>query len=180
MLPNYFKILEIPEDASEMEIKQAYRKKSEEFHPSENKSPNALDNFILVNEAYEILIHKNTHEIYLVDYNTAHDPLKYEVYYYWINKARTRAAQHAGLTMKEFLNSPFYKGTHMNGYPSLVVYLVVGILLLIAPFVTVVMIDVDNVGIVGILAVIFIAWPLGLYFFVQAASGFQSMRKYMH
>ncbi|MBS1657214.1 MAG: J domain-containing protein [Chitinophagales bacterium] len=180
MLPNYFKILEITEDASEMEIKRAYRSKAKEFHPSENKAPDALDKFILVNEAYEILIHKNTHEIYLVDYNSTHDPLKYEVYYYWINKARTRAAQHAGLTMKEFLNSKFYKNTFVNSYPTLIAYLVIGILMLIAPFVTVVMIDVNNVGIVGILAVIFIAWPLGLYFFVQAASGFQMMRKYMH
>jgi len=179
MLPDYFKILEIPQDASEMEIKRAYRKKARDFHPSQNKTPNALDKFILVNEAYEILIHKNTHEIYLEDYNTAHDPLKSEVYYYWINAARTRAAQHAGLSMKEFLNNKFYKNTHMYSYPSLVVFLIVGILLLIAPFITVLMAQ-DRFGVFGVLAVIFIAWPLGLYFFVQAATGFQSMRKYMH
>ena len=179
MLPDYFKILDIPQDASEMEIKRAYRKEAREFHPSENKAPDALDKFILVNEAYEILIHKNTHEIYLVDYNTTHDPLKYEVYYYWINNARTRAAQHAGLSMKEFLNSAFYRNTHMYSYPTLVIFLVVGLLLLIAPFITILMAQ-DQMGVVGILAVIFIAWPLGLYFFVQAASGFQSMKKYMH
>jgi len=179
MLPDYFKILELPQDASEMEIKRAYRKKAREFHPSENKSASALDNFILVNEAYEILIHKNTHEIYLVDFNTTHDPLKYEVYYYWINNARTRAAQHAGLSMKEFLDTKFYKNTHMYSYPALMVFLAIGLLLLIAPFVTILMAQ-DKMGVIGILAVIFIAWPLGLYFFVQAASGFQSMRKYMH
>src|SRR5205823_7075963 len=104
MLPDYFNILEIPRDASETEIKRAYRKKAREFHPGDNKSANALDNFILINEAYEILIHKNTHEIYLEDFNSAHDPLEDPKYYYFINAARTRAAQHAALSMKEFLN----------------------------------------------------------------------------
>src|SRR5215471_7725179 len=102
MLPNYFEILGIPEDASEMEIKRAYRAKAREYHPSNNKSPDALDKFILADEAYEILIHKNTHQIYLEDYKTDHDPLKYEVYYYWINAARTRAAKHASMTWDNF------------------------------------------------------------------------------
>ena len=179
MLPDYFKILEIPQDASEMEIKRAYRKKSREFHPDINKAPNSLDQFILVNEAYEILIHKNTHEIYLQDFNTNHDPLKYEVYYYWINAARTRAAQHASLSTSEFVNTKFYKNTHLYSYPSLMAFLIIGLILLIAPFVTVVTAQ-ESLGIWFILAVIFIAWPLGLYFFVQAAIGFTSMKKYMH
>jgi hypothetical protein len=177
MLPDYFKILEIQQDASEMEIKRGYRKKSREFHPSENKASDALDKFILVNEAYEILIHKNTHETYLGDLNTNQDPLTSEVYYYWINTARTRAAQHAALPMKEFLNTSFYRDTHMWSRPTLMVFLIIGLLLLVAPFV--VILTVQDKSIVAIMAVIFIAWPLGLYFFVQAASGFQSMKKFI-
>lgn len=179
MLPDYFKILEIPEDASEMEIKRAYRQKAKELHPSQNKSPEALDNFILINEAYEILIHKNTHEIYLQDFRTHHDPLKYEVYYYWINAARTRAAQHAALSMNEFQQSKFFKKTHLYSYPMLIFFLIIGVLLLVAPFITVITAQ-ESLGVFFILAVIFIAWPAGLYFFVQAAIGFQSMKKYMH
>jgi hypothetical protein len=52
------------------------------------------------------------------------------------------------------------------------------LLLLLAPF-AVILLAQDKLGVVGVLAVIFLAWPLGLYFFVQAASGFQSMTKYM-
>lgn len=179
MLPDYMSILEIPKDASEMEIKRAYRKKSKELHPAANHSPDALDKFILVNEAYEILIHKNTHEIYMQDFNTNNDPLKYEVYYYWINAARTRAAQHAAMSIAEFLNTKFYRNTYLYSYPTLLVFMVLGVILLVAPFVTVVMAQ-QSMGIFFILAVIFIAWPLGLYFFVQSAIGFQSMKKYMH
>ena len=178
MLPDYFKILEIPQDASEMEIKRAYRSKAREFHPSENKAPDALDNFILINEAYEILIHKNTHEIYLEDYRISGDPLKSEVYYYWINSARTRAAQHAVLSMKEFLNTGFYRDTHMWSYPSLIMFLIVGLILLLTPFLVILTAQ-EKLGVVGVLAVIFLAWPLGLYFFVQAASGFQAMKKFL-
>lgn len=178
MLPNYFEILGIPQDASEYEIKQAYRKKAKEFHPSNNKSPDALDKFILINEAYEILIHRNTHEIYLQDFNTAHDPLKHEPYYYWINVARTRAAQHAGLTLNEFLNTPFYRDTYMHSRPTLIIFMIIGLILLVAPFASILLAQ-DRIGVLGILAVIFVAWPAGLYFFVQSASGFQSMKKYM-
>ncbi len=178
MVADYFKILEIPEDASEMEIKRAYRQKAKQFHPSLNKSSDAIDQFILVNEAYEILIHKNTHEIYLQDFRTHHDPLKHEVYYYWINAARTRAAQHASLSTSEFVKTKFYRNTHMYSYPLLLLFLILGLLLLLAPFVAVVTVE-QSLGIFFILSVIFIAWPLGLYFFVQSAIGFQSMKKYM-
>ncbi len=178
MLPDYFKVLDIPQDASEYEIKRAYRKKAVEYHPSVNKSPDALDKFILINEAFEILIHKNTHEIYLEDLKTGHDPLKYEAYYYWINHARTRAAQHAGLSLKEFLRTDFFKDTYMHPYPVLIMFLILGVVLLIVPFFTILVAQ-DQIGVLGILAVIFIAWPAGLYFFVQSASGLQSMKKYM-
>ncbi|MBA3647906.1 MAG: J domain-containing protein [Chitinophagales bacterium] len=179
MLPNYFEILGLSEDASEMEIKRAYRNKSREYHPSSNKSPGALDQFILVNEAYEILIHKNTHEIYLEDYKTDHDPLKYEVYYYWINAARTRAAKHASMTWGNFTQTKFYQRTHLYTNSTLMAFLVIGIVLLIIPFLLVVLGQQHfNVG--WILAVVFISWPIGLYLFVQAAVGFQSMKKYMH
>jgi hypothetical protein len=179
MLPDYFKILEIPQDASEMEIKRAYRKKAKEYHPSVNKDQDSLDRFILVNEAYEILIHKNTHEIYLLDMSTHQDPLKHEVYYYWVNAARTRAAQHASLSMNEFQESKFYKKTHMYAYPTLVFFLILGLVLLIAPFI-VILLGQQKIHIAIILGVIFISWPAGLYFFVQSAIGFQSMKKYMH
>lgn len=179
MVPDYFTILGIPKDASEMEIKRAYRQKAKDYHPAINRAPDSLDNFILVNEAYEILIHKNTHEIYLQDFNTKNDPLKYEVYYYWVNAARTRAAQHATLSPQEFLNTKFYRHTYLYSYPTLIIFLVVGVILLVAPFVTVVLAQ-QSMGIFVILGVIFIAWPLGLYFFVQSAIGFQSMKRYMH
>ena len=61
----------------------------------------------------------------------------------------------------------------------LIFFLIIGVLLLVAPFITVITAQ-ESLGVFFILAVIFIAWPAGLYFFVQAAIGFQSMKKFMH
>lgn len=50
---NYYKILGIPFNSTQNEIKSAYRKKAKQFHPDINKD-NA-DMFIQIKEAYDIL-----------------------------------------------------------------------------------------------------------------------------
>ena len=52
---DYYEVLGISRDASESEIKKAFRKKAMEFHPDRNKSPEAEEKFKEVNEAYEVL-----------------------------------------------------------------------------------------------------------------------------
>lgn len=55
MFPNYYKVLGLSSTASKEEIKKAYRKLALEFHPDKNKSPDAHEKFIEINEAYLIL-----------------------------------------------------------------------------------------------------------------------------
>jgi DnaJ-class molecular chaperone len=52
---NYYRILGIDEDATESDIKSAYRKLVKENHPDRNKSPRAVDVFKNVQDAYTIL-----------------------------------------------------------------------------------------------------------------------------
>lgn len=52
---DYYKILGVSRDASEEEIKKAYRRLARKYHPDVNKSPDAEERFKEINEAYEVL-----------------------------------------------------------------------------------------------------------------------------
>ena len=53
---DYYEVLGVGREASENEIKLAYRKLAKQYHPDLNKTdPNAKDKFIEVQEAYEVL-----------------------------------------------------------------------------------------------------------------------------
>lgn len=52
---DYYEILGVPRDASEQEIKKAYRRLARQYHPDVNKSPEAEARFKEINEAYQVL-----------------------------------------------------------------------------------------------------------------------------
>jgi len=53
---NPYDVLEIPKDASDKDIKDAYKQLAKIWHPDKNKSPNAEEKFKEINKAYNILI----------------------------------------------------------------------------------------------------------------------------
>lgn len=61
---DYYKILEIPKNATDEDIKKAYRKLALKYHPDKNKSPGAEERFKEVAEAYEVLSDKKKRDIY--------------------------------------------------------------------------------------------------------------------
>ena len=52
---DYYEVLGVGRDASQEEIRKAYRKLARKYHPDVNKSPDAEEKFKEVKEAYEVL-----------------------------------------------------------------------------------------------------------------------------
>lgn len=61
---DYYKMLGIARNASEDEIKKAYRRLALKYHPDKNKAPGAEERFKEVAEAYEVLSDKRKRDIY--------------------------------------------------------------------------------------------------------------------
>lgn len=61
---DYYEVLGVSKDASEAEIKSAFRKKAKEFHPDINKSPDAPEKFKEAQEAYACLSDKDNRAKY--------------------------------------------------------------------------------------------------------------------
>ena len=61
---DYYEVLGVSKDASDAEIKSAFRKKAKEFHPDLNKSPDAAEKFKEAQEAYACLSDKDNRAKY--------------------------------------------------------------------------------------------------------------------
>jgi len=52
---DYYEILQVPRDATDADIKKAYRRLAMKYHPDVNNSPDANETFKEINEAYHVL-----------------------------------------------------------------------------------------------------------------------------
>lgn len=74
---DYYEILGINKNATEKEIKGAYRKLAMQYHPDKNSAPDAEEKFKEVSEAYEILSDPAKREKYDKFGHNAFDPNAY-------------------------------------------------------------------------------------------------------
>ena len=61
---DYYELLGVPRDASEADVKKAFRRLARELHPDVSDAPDAHDRFREVVEAYEVLSKSETRELY--------------------------------------------------------------------------------------------------------------------
>lgn len=69
-MKDFYRILGLNQNCSAQEIKSAYRKLAQEWHPDKNKSPNAQERFIEIHEAYEFLSNPDKRKFYDSLHNT--------------------------------------------------------------------------------------------------------------
>src|SRR5690554_122003 len=103
MLSQYYDILGLPENASEEDIRRAYRRKAKEFHPDINKSPDANSKFLLVKKAYEVLMNRDT---YFSRRTYSTNPMSsYEAYMAHKQAQEEKLRQEARMRYQDFLKS---------------------------------------------------------------------------
>jgi len=127
-LIDYYSILDLPSDSSVEEIKKAYRKKARIYHPDINHSPDAIDIFISITEAYEFLL--ANHERIKADseaYNQAmEDWRKYRQ-----DRSRKKARVYARTSYGTFKNTRFYKSTRILDGTTIIFSFIISVLVLV-------------------------------------------------
>lgn len=61
---DYYDVLGVTKNATDKELKSAYRKLALQWHPDKNKSPEATEKFKEINEAYEVLNNSEKRKAY--------------------------------------------------------------------------------------------------------------------
>lgn len=64
MTKEYYKLLGVSEDASQKEIKKAYREKAKKYHPDSNSGESNEEKFKKINKAYDVLSDEEKREKY--------------------------------------------------------------------------------------------------------------------
>lgn len=115
-MADYYTLLGVPANATEAEIRTAYRKKAKLYHPDVNKSPDAHSLFLLVTAAYETLINPAKRQRYNHRSSSPTSGNGFQTYQEWMKAKRAQAEHEAKLRYYEFLKSrekfrksPYYR-----------------------------------------------------------------------
>jgi hypothetical protein len=103
-MADYYSLLGVASNASEAEIRAAYRKKAKLYHPDVNKSPDAHSLFVMLTSAYETLINPNKRE----RYNAKSNPTSsgsFQTYQEWVKAKRAKAEFEAKMRYYEFIKN---------------------------------------------------------------------------
>lgn len=103
-MADYYQLLGVPTNASDVEIRTAYRKKAKLYHPDVNKSPDAHALFVLLTTAYETLINPLKRERYngKTSKSSSND---FQTYQEWVKIKKAKAEHEAKMRYYEFLKN---------------------------------------------------------------------------
>lgn len=184
MAANYYKILGLNPKASAEDIKRAYRKKAMASHPDVNPAPGATDQFVRINEAYDILSDAQKRLVYDRRLNQAQRPPSTptpptgapdQAYRDWVAQAQARARQSARMSYEDFKKSRFSRAE-----ATIFLYLqfvIMGTMMLLGLFIL--SLPVNGMLFVDWRAIFFalITTPVSMKIFKEALSGIRQIRE---
>lgn len=126
-MKKYYQILGLKSDASEEEIKKAYRKKALKIHPDRNPAPNAEEQFVELHEAYTFLTFSVKQPSPKPKTQSKPQPKWNKTY------VRTQGQSFANQSVDEFENSLFYKSTKVFIRLVDVLFIIIGFVMILIP-----------------------------------------------
>ncbi len=104
MLIDYYDVLGVAKSASLEQIKSAFRKLAHQWHPDKNKSPDAHNIFIKINEAYLILSDPEAREKYDKEYSSVFVQESFVDFDLnkWVYNAREQGTRFANMNFEQY------------------------------------------------------------------------------
>ena len=133
----YYQVLGLDPGCSMTDIKRAYRVKAKLYHPDLNRSADAQEKFIEVNEAYEFFLARDYRARQAQVEEKMSTAEMQEMFNEWIRRermrARARAARAAKKKFEEFRNSPLYRTSNLLSIGADYVVIFIGTLIILVP-----------------------------------------------
>lgn len=163
-MEEYLKILGLSGEVSIPQIKKAYRQMAKMYHPDINKSPNANELFLLINEAYIFLInYKSGKYSSNVNRTNKKENISYDE---WIKKERARAkakaAYHAKQKYEEFMQSKTYKSAMIINVLSDYIFISIALIMIIVPITMYVKYGIEPQNIANTITAMFFSILIGI------------------
>lgn len=140
-MKDYYQILGLEEGAGLEQIKKAYRHLAKKYHPDSSHSQRSDVRFIEVNEAYEFLSDAGRRASYEQRRKISREEQlrREDIYQKWVQQqqdlARKRAQRHTSTSFEEFSGSPIYRTAMMVDRVYNYIFIAVGLIITILPFV---------------------------------------------
>ena len=160
---DYYKVLNISENATLEEIKKAFRELAKEYHPDKNKSSDASVKFREVFEAYEILKDKITKDIFderrrkfynkqSAEFNNE-KYTKSDAYENVKTEANKRAEYFSKMTFDDFLQSSIFMLKKVTSKFALILMFLFGLFMIFFGFFA--LVNTNNNEGIGVLIMLF-------------------------